>query len=181
MKHLLMDVIKASNNLTLRYRNTIVFPTLEEINPYSSEKVTLADSEAVLGILKEARTLQEYGYYIHPNDLITLLERIVTEQDGATAVFTLHNANAYLAEVTGATRSYTTLYGDGVTAEDLKNAGIDPYMVQIVHYTLTQIMGVHDCETYHLLDDQNVKEVEEAKAKYFNEDWKANRCGSWLR
>lgn len=172
MKHLLMDVIKASNNLTLRYRNTIVFPTLEEINPYSSEKVTLADSEVVLGILKEARTLQEYGYYIHPNDLITLLERIVTEQDGATAVFTLRNANAYLAEVTGATRSYTTLYGDGVTAEDLKNAGIDPYMVQIVHYTLTQIMGVDDCESYHLLDDRNVKEVEEAKAKYFNEDHK---------
>ena len=55
MKHLLIDVIKASNKLTLRYRNTIAFPALMH-----DESETPVGTETILNILTEARTLQEY-------------------------------------------------------------------------------------------------------------------------
>lgn len=159
MKHLLIDAIKASNKLTLRYRNTIAFPALMH-----DESETPVDTETILAILTEARTLQEYGYYIHPLDIITLIRRAVTEADGAKVVFSLKMADDYLAEVTGATRTYKTLYGAHVTAEDLRNAGVDPYMVQYVHYTMVYL-GADDHESYNILDSAASEQAAQSVSK----------------
>lgn len=159
MKHLLIDAIKASNKLTLRYRNTIAFPALMH-----DESETPVGTETILAILTEARTLQEYGYYIHPLDIITLIRRAVTEADGAKVVFSLKMADDYLAEVTGATRTYKTLYGAHVTAEDLRNAGVDPYMVQYVHYTMVYL-GADDHESYNILDSAASEQAAQSVSK----------------
>ena len=159
MKHLLIDAIKASNKLTLRYRNTIAFPAL-----IHDESETPVGTETILAILTEARTLQEYGYYIHPLDIITMIRRVVTEADGAKVVFSLKMADDYLAEVTGATRTYKTLYGAHVTAEDLRNAGVDPYMVQYVHYTMVYL-GADDHESYNILDSAASEQAAQSVSK----------------
>ena len=159
MKHLLPDVIEASNKLTLRYRNTIAFPALMH-----KETETPVRPETILSILTEARTLQEYGYYIHPLDIITMIRCVVTEEDGRRVFFSLTTADEYLAEVTGATRTYTTLYGVNVTAEDLKKTGVDPYMVQYVHYTLVAL-GVDDHDSYNILDNSASEQAAEAVSK----------------
>lgn len=159
MKHLLIDAIKASNKLTLRYRNTIAFPALMH-----DESETPVGTETILAILTEARTLQEYGYYIHPLDIITMIRRVVTEADGAKVVFSLKMADDYLAEVTGATRTYKTLYGAHVTAEDLRNAGVDPYMVQYVHYTMVYL-GADDHESYNILDSAASEQAAQSVSK----------------
>jgi hypothetical protein len=159
MKHLLIDAIKASNKLTLRYRNTIAFPALMH-----DESETPVGTETILAILTEARTLQEYGYYIHPLDIITMIRRVVTEADGAKVVFSLKMADDYLAEVTGATRTYKTLYGAHVTAEDLRNAGVDPYMVQYVHYTMAYL-GADDHESYNILDSAASEQAAQSVSK----------------
>jgi hypothetical protein len=159
MKHLLIDAIKASNKLTLRYRNTIAFPALMH-----DESETPVGTETILAILTEARTLQEYGYYIHPLDIIIMIRRVVTEADGAKVVFSLKMADDYLAEVTGATRTYKTLYGAHVTAEDLRNAGVDPYMVQYVHYTMVYL-GADDHESYNILDSAASEQAAQSVSK----------------
>lgn len=169
MKHLLIDVIKASNKLTLRYRNTIAFPVLMH-----DESETPVGTETILAILTEARTLQEYGYYIHPLDIITMIRRVVTEADGAKVVFSLKMADDYLAEVTGATRTYKTLYGAHVTAEDLRNAGVDPYMVQYVHYTMVAL-GADDHESYNILDNAASEQAVESVSKAMTNEQHPNQ------
>lgn len=169
MKHLLIDVIKASNKLTLRYRNTIAFPALMH-----DESETPVGTETILAILTEARTLQEYGYYIHPLDIITMIRRVVTEADGAKVVFSLKMADDYLAEVTGATRTYKTLYGAHVTAEDLRNAGVDPYMVQYVHYTMVAL-GADDHESYNILDNAASEQAVESVSKAMTNEQHPNQ------
>jgi hypothetical protein len=169
MKHLLIDAIKASNKLTLRYRNTIAFPALMH-----DESETPVGTETILAILTEARTLQEYGYYIHPLDIITMIRRVVTEADGAKVVFSLKMADDYLAEVTGATRTYKTLYGAHVTAEDLRNAGVDPYMVQYVHYTMVAL-GADDHESYNILDNAASEQAVESVSKAMTNEQHPNQ------
>lgn len=167
MKHLLTDVIEASNKLTLRYRNTIAFPELmygKTERPMYGETERPVRPETILTILTETRTMQEYGYYIHPLDIITLIRRAVTEVDGARVYISLKTANEYLAEVTGATRTYKTLYGATVTAEDLRNAGVDPYMVQYIHYTMVSL-GVDDHESYNILDNAASEQAAESVSK----------------
>ena len=164
MKHLLTDVIEASNKLTLRYRNTIAFPELmygKTERPMYGETERPVRPETILTILTETRTMQEYGYYIHPLDIITLIRRSVTEVDGARVYISLKTANEYLAEVTGATRTYKTLYGANVTAEDLRNAGVDPYMVQYIHYTMVSL-GADDHESYNILDNEASEQAAES-------------------
>ena len=159
MKHLLPNVIEASNKLTLRYRNTIAFPVLM----HGETKIPVKP-ETILSILTEARTLQEYGYYIHPLDIITMIRCVVTEADGEKIFYSMMEADKYLAEVTGAAKAYTTLYGANVTAEDLKNAGVDQYMVQYAHYTLVAL-GADDHESYNILGNNASIRCAEAVAK----------------
>ena len=148
------NLIEALNSLSLKYANIITIPT----GVIKTGEMTIMQT---FEALQFARMIHSYGFYIEPHDMLN----IIHTTDASATLSALRVTEAYLAEKTGATRKYTTLFGENKTADDMVKAGDDPYLTQLIHYIMVYDYKMDPVGDEEFIDREKVESVREQLKK----------------
>lgn len=155
---------EATAALTLRYRNDIAFRKRDYT--YDTKRMNM---DSVKLLLEYASTIQEYGYYIAPDDLLKLMCVDFGTDDFNELRTTFAAVIDYLIESKGAQYEYHTLYGFDRTAYDMIQEGLDPYFAQYIHYIMNYEYGYRGEDASIKIpekEDDRMKQVDAIFAKH---------------